>query len=193
MSPDKKESFRLVPGQKSAKAGPTVPSKSDPGQADKDKSQKPSVILKKKLPGGTAKAQKARRPKPGRGKSARPATQKGPRPGFSKDAKRKPKDTAKEIPEKLLQMKPEDIKIPVGILMISLTGIIAEKRHDERCLATKKEVQWWEDLFNAWIDYRLPVLMKYAPDLALLVPWVAYFQRISTLPARKTVKHDTEA
>ena len=195
MSKKKQEGVRVVKGKDPKKdPGPGMariqhkgPEKSKAQSKGGERSQRPGVRLKKKFPGRPKPDQK-RRPKPGRDEKP-DQLKKTTRPGASKDGGKKKKVT-REIPDEL-KVKPEDLKIPAGMLLVSFSGWIAEKRDDIRCLATKKEEEDFEKLFNAWIDFRLPVLIKFAPDIAVLVPLVCYMRRISTLPQKKAKAHDT--
>ena len=58
-----------------------------------------------------------------------------------------------------------DIKIPLALLVLSLTEAIGGK-----WTATEKEAVDIENGFNTWVELRLPILQKFAPELVLLIP-----------------------
>lgn len=157
----------------------------DPGKTPPAK--KRSIRLREKLPPRPAKARN----------TAEPLKRSGPTQGVESPKLKTPgrvhgvgrskttERNGKEPPPELLAVTgPADLKIPIGILFLNVSATIAERRGDPRCVALPKEVDDFERLFNAWVDYRLPFLVQFAPDFAMLIPVVAYIRRISTLPPR---------
>ena len=81
-------------------------------------------------------------------------------PEPKKKRKRKPKKKGLEL---------SDIKIPLGLLVMTITDGIGGK-----WVATNKELKDIEDGFNMWVELRLPILQKFAPELVLLIPIANY-------------------
>ena len=96
--------------------------------------------------------------------------------------KKKPKGKGKPGRPKKYDLDLADLKVPLGLLVIQLTSSLAERKKDERWVATAMEAQKIEDAFNTWIEIRLEFLKVIYPELLVLCAVSSYVLRVSTMP-----------
>lgn len=97
-------------------------------------------------------------------------------------SKKKTKGKGKPGRPKKYDLDLADLKVPLGLLVIQLTSSLAERKKDERWVATALEAQKIEDAFNTWIEIRLEFLKVIYPELLVLCAISSYFLRVSTMP-----------
>jgi len=76
----------------------------------------------------------------------------------------------------------EDVELPIAILLINLSQSIATARNDTRWTMTQIEAEQIQDGLKNWIEYRLPMLEKFYPEICLFVPISIYLLRVANSP-----------